>query len=763
MRKYLLIPLILCILAGCSKTEDNPNLLKGIGMPVFEGYSTLYETDDRYYAVEYRDTTYDYSVLIGDKDAEQYLKIITLDENGDVLGETEVKSETIASPAEVNNLGFYMKSDNSLYLVDWSGSIAAATEEVDPNADITALLNGCAVLDGDELTIFDENLAVTAEYELEVKPEVTAADGNDLWIVYQQKEDGETFRCLGKIDSGAIAESYRMPQNISAPNTLTNIRDMLIACEDGWLYGWNGSMGIYRWQYENESEEPVIETVISFPNSAIVSGSVTWVEKLPGEDRFVVTTAERHPYNTFRDPEVTYTLLEKVPDRDLSEMTVLTLACSVPSDEMQKAVNIFNRDHTDVYIKIVSYEEYGKTFHGTSVGFSPNSAYDRMELDLNSGVLKADILLGHTVDPIDLYPYMTGEITPDDIAGCVKNTYEKDGTLTRIGTNFTLKTVAGKSENLGDMTSWTLEQFLDYCDTLEDGEYIMDAVGQDNYASAIFGDTVHASFITDGEAYFDDGLYVRYLNFIASLPEKQLELMDYDAGSTLSQLIAGVITPEEVESRTDIEATGENLYYNNKIKLFNTQIQGNLVRISNLRGLLDTCNYFDSEDVTFIGYPTNGASGTAVSFIGDTYSIQSSCDHPELAWEFIESAVLAASVQPDEDTLLYEFTTLKEPYRDYLESLRGYRMCKSLERGSVTSGWELEIGDSPALLREVNDRVIGIITDLYNNAGNTDSVYSEVKKIAAEEESRFLAGVISAEECADIVQSRVSIYLAEKS
>ena len=39
----------------------------------------------------------------------------------------------------------------------------------------------------------------------------------------------------------------------------------------------------------------------------------------------------------------------------------------------------------------------------------------------------------------------------------------------------------------------------------------------------------------------------------------------------------------------------------------------------------------------------------------------------------------------------------------------------------------------------------------------------EIRKIAEEEESRFLAGVISAEECADIVQSRVSIYLAERS
>ena len=37
----------------------------------------------------------------------------------------------------------------------------------------------------------------------------------------------------------------------------------------------------------------------------------------------------------------------------------------------------------------------------------------------------------------------------------------------------------------------------------------------------------------------------------------------------------------------------------------------------------------------------------------------------------------------------------------------------------------------------------------------------DLRVIINEEESRFLAGSISAEECADNVQSRVSIYLAE--
>lgn len=759
MKKALLILFALLSLAGCAKNEDNPNMLTGIGMPVFEGYPTLYETDDGYYALDYTDTTYYYSVLTGEAEAERYLKIYNLDENGAVLGETTLYDDPIASPIGVCERGFYMRSGETLYFADWSGKILAEADGIGQDAMFTVSDGGAYLADGKHIAVYDENLAETASYELETKPEDIAAEGNELWIIYKQKEDKETVTYLGKLSGGTVSESYRLPDKIANPQSVsTHLGDSMLACEDGWLYGWKGNIGIYRWKYADESEEPVLETVVDFMNSAIVIGDITNIKKMPGEDSFIVTTRKEHPYLAFTDSDPTYTLIKKAPDRDLSEMTVLTLACALPSKDMQKAVTLFNRDHEDAYIRIVSYEEYGTQSYGGGVGFSPNDVYDRMEIDLNSGLLKADILLDCTVDPIDLYPYMTGEIKPEDIAGCVKNTFETDGQLKKIGAEFGLRSIAGKSENLGGMTSWTLEEFLDYCDSLGDDEYIMDQLSRDNRAWSLFGINFHANFIRDGEAHFDDGLYVRYLEHLASLPKEPLELMDYSA-SILGQVIAGEITPDQADNMTQAESDGTNLYYENRIKLLNPQIARGL---TDLRGLFDTMKYFDSEDITFIGYPTNGESGTTVYYSGDTYSIQSSCEYPELAWEFIESAILAGSSTPDVDTLSFRFTTLKNVYMQYLESMRGYKFFESYDKVSTNEGRDIT-PSKPGVLREVNDNVIRILTDLYDNAGNTDSVYSEVRQIAEEEESRFLAGVISAEECADIVQSRVSIYLAERS
>lgn len=764
MKKALLILFALISLAGCAKNEDNPNLLTGIGMPVFEGYPTLYETDDGYYALDYVDTIYSYEVIYEGAEGERYLTITSLDKNGAVLEETVLTEGPIASPIGVCDRGFYMQQGKTLYLADWSGTVTASAEILTNNSTVTVTSDGILIADKKDLTFYDSDLAFTAEYTLEVTPEQITANGDNIMIVYRQKEDGNSAAYLGKLEDGAISEPIRFPEHISSSASYSGYGDMMIACEDGWLYGFKGTMGVYRWKYGADEEEPVIEIVIDFTNSAIVSKFVTSVKKLPGEDRFIVTTSERDPYNGNHTDKTIHTLFEKAPDRDLSGMTVLTLACDSPSEATQKAVNLFNRDHDDVYVKILSYAEYGLSYTGEyGVGYYQNDAYDRMELDINSGAVKVDILLNRTVDPIDLYPYMTGEIRPKHLADCVKNAYEVNGQLKQIGAKFSLKTLTGKTEALGGMESWTMEEFLDYYDSLGDGEYIMDQLGQDNYSYYLFGYNAHAAFITDGQAHFDDGLYVRYLNFIASLPKEQIELMDYSK-SALEQVIAGEITPEQADNMITVESDGSNLYYDNKIKLFNTQIQGNLSHLSHLRGVIDTMSYFGTEDVTFIGYPSDSESGTTATYSGDSYSIQSSCAHPELAWEFIESAILARSALPEYETLLFEFTTLTDVYEEYLESMRGYKVIKYLDSNKSAEGRDIEPNDSPSVVFEIDlDFIRIIVMDLFANAGSRDSVSTEIRKIAEEEESRFLAGVISAEECADIVQSRVSIYLAERS
>ncbi len=106
-------------------------------------------------------------------------------------------------------------------------------------------------------------------------------------------------------------------------------------------------------------------------------------------------------------------------------MTVLTLACVDADADTQAAVLRFDDMHKDVPIKVVSCAQYGAAAYG--------ELRERLQLDLSTGILQADILVGsnYPIPLLDLY--MTGDVLPEDIAPCVKNAYEVDGHLYELG------------------------------------------------------------------------------------------------------------------------------------------------------------------------------------------------------------------------------------------------------------------------------------------------------------------------------------------
>ena len=180
--------------------------------------------------------------------------------------------------------------------------------------------------------------------------------------------------------------------------------------------------------------------------------------------------------------------------------------------------------------------------------------------------------------------------------------------------------------------------------------------------------------------------------------------------------------------------------------------------------MLNICEELADADITLIGYPSTEASGVQVLYSGKSFSIPSTCRDPALAWEFIEDAILQEIAALDGQTAQfpdqYPFTSLTEPYMQYLDSMEGYQMSMHRLTGRTNFGKGLtETADT--VVSELADTLFPLIRHLYETAGYTVSVPKDIRKIVNEEQSRFLAGAISAEECADIVQSRVGIYLAE--
>ncbi len=101
--------------------------------------------------------------------------------------------------------------------------------------------------------------------------------------------------------------------------------------------------------------------------------------------------------------------------------------------------------------------------------------------------------------------------------------------------------------------------------------------------------------------------------------------------------------------------------------------------------------------------------------------------------------------------------TTHEPKEDLCESFYcAYGFDITLDEHGQYNG-------QPGILTEMDNDLLGLIEEIYETAGDTTYVPYVITQIAREEEARYLAGAISAEECARIVQSRVGIWLAENS
>lgn len=570
-----------------------------------------------------------------------------------------------------------------------------------------------------------------------------------LWYVRQQTKDKQTIYVLEKWQRGELVESWQLHETIIYNFLMKGVT--VAGCEDGWLYGYYPSSGVYRWQYTDIEGE--IETVMDFSMSGINGSNVRNVCKMTEIDAFVVTLSEENDkYNSFSSYTETARYMVSAPDRDMENMTVLHLVCVGADSKTKEAILKFNNSHEDAYIKLVDYSQYGWT--------DGISGDDRMNLDLSSGVVHAYILIGSSAVPLmDLYPFMTGTVQPDDIAQCVKNAYEVDGKLYQIGTNITFRSRIGKRENFDGVTGWNLEQFLDYVDRLGEDEYMMEYISQDT-AEKLLGSNVYTAFYTKTEANFDSELYIRLLDYIATLPTEPDEIMKHGVDNR-EQLVAGDF---EGEFQLQYEPAGENLYQTGKIKLYNNEY-GSGDFFYNLTYLLKYCEDFNTTDIALPGYPVPEGNGVSVSYYGNEYSIPQSCNDPTLAWEFIESILVDSMELPPDDSYAYEnlnfyFTTLTETFEEYMEKLAGCQVRFS-EKG-MWEGFDLEQLENTSI-ESLDDYIFPLIRNLYETAGYQRYVTRDVRNIIREEQSRFLSGAVTAEVCAKATQSRVQLYLDENN
>ncbi|MCL2079613.1 MAG: extracellular solute-binding protein [Oscillospiraceae bacterium] len=429
-------------------------------------------------------------------------------------------------------------------------------------------------------------------------------------------------------------------------------------------------------------------------------------------------------------------ILTKTPISEISEKTVLTLAGVFISDAVIDRVAWFNGTNADYHIEVTDYAYVSGNYYDYG-------GIDRLVTDIITGNIP-DILYmvrlpydRYAANGLleDLYPFIDSdpELSRADLVTGVFKAAETDGKLYRIFPDFEINTLAGHPSVLGSDTNWTINDLKAIIDAHPDADM---PLGQ-SYPRY---DTTPGSMISfllrmiaynieefinwgEGKVMFNTDTFIEMLEFVD-------EYLTDDERLTIYQ-------QEPFNEFNNPFATGHQLVQDVKMPLY----IGTYVNLKFQLG----------GEIVFKGFPTGSGSRhgfTAYQSIGITTVSKNKAG----AWQFLRS-LLDADFQISQLSF-YNFPSNKAAFDELLIRCMD-ESSDVIPRHPVTR--ELL---APTITQEDADKIIALVNSLTPTSDDW-LLYGAFADIISESAEDFFNGRNTAREAAEIIQSRVSIYVWE--
>lgn len=445
-------------------------------------------------------------------------------------------------------------------------------------------------------------------------------------------------------------------------------------------------------------------------------------------------------------------------EQDISELKakeVITMASwSQGSGMYDEEVKYFN-SHNDNY-KIEYKPMEGETF---------DDKLAELRLQIISGdapdLLPQVSALGiDSLNPAafaDLYEFIDNdpELSREDFLPNVAKSMERDGRMIMIAPTFTFLTVQAKGYP-GVRENWSVDDFIyAYENKPEDKE--MFGYTDSTSRSAYFSSVVKNSFFIDydnAKCHFDSPEFIKLLHFFND-NQIGLSMTEYD---NLSGDFSYGLAANPVK------------YGNRFVDFDNSMIQWFGTFLDKKR------NEYDN-DYVLAGYPYDGKrGGSFISISNEAVAITATSSHKEGAWEFLRMMLSDEYYTEINPNAYLSFPVLKNRF----DELAGYTMQDGYPYFAVDENymiipgkfekiewkyweWDSETGQMTEgdKLEPFSQEEFDYFYNIVTNAEVLRSDY-DAEKIINEETWRFFDDECTAEECADRIQDRVSLYLSER-
>ncbi len=369
--------------------------------------------------------------------------------------------------------------------------------------------------------------------------------------------------------------------------------------------------------------------------------------------------------------------------------------------------------------------------------------------------LKMDMATDNSPDIVVLHPMYMAELLQKDVFADmyelmelydgansedflpnVLEGFEYEGELPVVSPNFYIRTAVAKTEFVGeDAENWSVEQVIEAYEKYS-GE--MQFVGTQT-EEGFFADYMlrkASKNCVDLENYtcnFSNPEFLSILEFLRDNPKQSA--YDPDLEAMTDQEIDAFLRDRELEFINDT-----SLIKPVTIDNFGQSL-GNQIFSS-----------FGGEDVTFVGYPSEDGEG-AYTYTNWLYGISRESKNKEGAWEFI-NYLLSEDVQ----TEFYETGGIPviKKYLDAQYNNKDKEDHRSIYYGLYVPGdYDAGMYITEEAVQQYYDYILSVRFEPYMDY--------RIDSIIDEECAAAIAGEKSPEEVARILDSRISIYLSEKS
>ncbi len=563
------------------------------------------------------------------------------------------------------------------------------------------------------------------------------ADLSGGWVDSLIAQDDGSILVKGYFDGNSsvrvLDASGQLGAEQEMPDTFMNANYFYPGIGDYQLFYTDGADNFYG----HKAGAATDELLFNWINSDIDSNNLQTV--VPQEDgTFLLLSTQWQESG----PKTELITLTPTPASEVPQRTQLTLACMYLDYNIRAAVLDFNKKNTEYRIVIQDYSQYNT------------------EEDYTAGLTKltTEILGGQVPDllctdslPIDryaakglledLYPYLDADTDlggREAIVPTALNCLEVNGILPQIASSMYISTLAGSTEALGGRESWTAQEMLEFSKTLPNG-------GQ-----TLFGPNYSRENIMQLFVAYDFDSYVDWATGECSFNTPEFAaLLEFAAGfPTQDEINARYEDPNyEYESDMARVKRGEQLLVSVSMSDF-------------IYALADSTYAFGEEDVTYIGFPSSDGAGHTANFSGGI-AMSSTCADKDGAWSFLRTFLTEDFQRENTWSIPTNQAIFDEKLQEaatpeyYTDPVTGEQVEQS--KGGI--GW----GDGETMeIYALTEGQVQLIRGIIESTTHVMNYDESILNIINEEAAPFFAGQKSAQEAAELIQSRMTIYVNEQ-